>query len=136
MSHPSGYSVCMKARSHSAVSVSFFDPDRKALTQDLSKSNVIAKAEEEDPLMTVCTEIAGELIRRYLNAPDAAMVREELCQDLMEKVGCDRLRAQRLIELAMELIHVHCYGEYQRDTLELGLLIARAGDQVRDVTSN
>lgn len=129
----------MKVRSQSAVSISFFDPDHpnhEEIHVQVSKSLQVSDSREEDPLMTVCTEIAGELIRRYLNAPEAAMVREELCLDLMEKVGCDRLRAQRLIELAMELIHVHCYGEYQRDTLELGLLIARAGDQVRDVTSN
>lgn len=139
MSHPLRYSLCMRITQPAATTPTFFDPDNLMTgyyVGKVAKQSMATPGQEEDPLLRLCREIAGALIRCYLSAPNAALVREEICQGLMEQLKCDRLRAQRLIELAMELIHVHCYGEYQRDPLELGLLISRAEGHVRDVTRN
>ncbi len=67
---------------------------------------------------------------------DAAAVRREVRARLMQMMSCTAERAERLIELSLELIHVKIHGRYRRNPLELSLLIARAGNQLREVGDN
>jgi len=67
---------------------------------------------------------------------DAVAVRREVRARLMQTMSCTAERAERLIELSLELIHVKIYGRYRRDPLELSLLIAWAGNQLREVGDN
>lgn len=64
------------------------------------------------------------------------MVRREVRARLMQMMACTEARAERLIDLSLELIHVKVHGRYQRNPLELSLLIAQAGNQLREVMDN
>jgi len=87
-------------------------------------------------LLGLCHEIAGLILRRQMEKNDAAAVRREVRARLMQMMSCTAERAERLIELSLELIHVKIHGRYRRNPLELSLLIARAGNQLREVGDN
>ncbi len=87
-------------------------------------------------LLRFCHEIAGLLIRRHLSGIDPAVARREVAARLIDLMKCSKERAEWLVELSLEIIHVKTHGRFQRNPLELSLLIARAGNQLRDVSNN
>lgn len=89
-----------------------------------------------DSLLHVCREIAGALMRRYLETGSAAETRREIVVHFENLASCGRARANLLVDLAIELLRVEAYGEYRRDPLELSLLITRAAGGVEDVGLN
>jgi hypothetical protein len=88
-------------------------------------------------LLRLCEEIAGTLLRRRLESGDAVgavrWVRSELVAHLPD---CDEARAGRLVDLALELLHVKARGRFRRNPLELSELIAYAGRQLRAPEDN
>ncbi len=87
-------------------------------------------------LLGLCHEIAGLILRRQMEKNDAVAVRREVRAKLVELMSCTEDRAERLIDLSLELIHVKIHGRYRLNPLELSLLIARAGNQLREVGGN
>jgi hypothetical protein len=87
-------------------------------------------------LLGLCHEIAGLILRRQMEKNDAVAVRREVRARLVQMMSCTEERAERLIDLSLELIHVKIHGRFQRNPLELSLLIARAGNQLRNVGDN
>jgi len=87
-------------------------------------------------LLGLCHEIAGLILRRQMEKNDAVAVRREVRARLVRMMSCTEERAERLIDLSLELIHVKIHGRFQRNPLELSLLIARAGNQLRNVGDN
>jgi len=87
-------------------------------------------------LLGLCHEIAGLILRRQIEKKDAVAVRTEVRARLVRMMSCTEERAERLIDLSLELIHVKIHGRFQRNPLELSLLIARAGNQLRSVSDN
>lgn len=91
----------------------------------------------ESGLLKLCEEIAGSLLHRRLESGDAVgavrTMRLELTRHLPD---CDATRAGWLVDLALELLHVKSKGRFKRNALELSELIARAGNQLRNVANN
>lgn len=95
-----------------------------------------AKAAERG-LLRLCEEIAGTLLRRRLEGGDPVEVVRRMRRDLVLHLpDCDDSRAGRLVDLALELLHVKAHGRYRRNALELGELIAEAGRRLRDRRDN
>lgn len=111
----------------------------EAATFVKGKAETIQKSAQESVrsgLLGLCHEIAGLILRRQVEKKDAVMVRREVRARLMQMMACTEARAERLIDLSLELIHVKVHGRYQRNPLELSLLIAQAGNQLREVMDN
>lgn len=112
---------------------------RKARTplNSLAAGHLKSESEAvEKGLLGLCHEIAGLILRRHIEKNDAVAVRCEVRGRLVQMMQCSEERAERLIDLSLELIHVKIHGRFQRNPLELGLLIARAGNQLREVGDN
>lgn len=91
----------------------------------------------ESGLLNLCREVAGRLLRRQLETGDAEKTVREMRSLLVGSVpGCDAVRARWIVDLALELIHVKKTGAFRRSPLELSLLIARAGNHLREVRDN
>jgi hypothetical protein len=91
----------------------------------------------ESGLLRLCEDVAGSLLRRHLETGDAARAVREMRRTLLQVLpGCDETRAGWIVDLALELIHVKAKGQFKRNALELSELIARAGNQLREVRDN
>lgn len=91
----------------------------------------------ESGLLRLCQEIAGSLLRRRLESGDPVRAIREMRAELTKILPeCGETRAGCLIDLALELLHVKARGQFKRNPLELSELIARAGNQLRDVADN
>lgn len=91
----------------------------------------------ESGLLCLCREVAGRLLRRHLETGDAAKSVREMRSLLVKTVpDCSEVRASWIVDLALELIQVKNTGAFKRNALELSLLIARAGNQLREVRDN
>jgi hypothetical protein len=140
VSHPLGYTVIMNRKNQPARTLPA--PLRRSSAHGASPVTSAPPRPSADSkpevggLLGLCHEIAGLLLRRYAENSDAVAVRREAKAMLMKMMACDAVRADHLLDLALELIHVKAKGRYQRNALELSLLIARAGDQVRNVSDN
>jgi hypothetical protein len=145
MSHPPGDTVHMKRKSPFSAAISF-DVDRKTVplksgrreagaSKGGANGSVKLKA-VEGGLLRFCHEVAGLIIRRHLSGIDPETVRLEVTERLIGLMKCSEERAARLVDLSLELIHVKMHGKFERNPLELSLLIARAGNQLRDVSNN
>ena len=144
VSHPRGYSVHMK-RNKLYFNSSFRSSNRAASARRAggsSASSLMAgkQATERESvssgLLGLCHEIAGLILRRQMEKNDAVAVRREVRARLVRMMSCTEERAERLIDLSLELIHVKIHGRFQRNPLELSLLIARSGNQLRNVGDN
>lgn len=146
MSHPWEYSVHMKRNIQPLTALSnLSDPTAGSTsgvrtgTPESSAGKAVTRQESESlrsGLLGLCHEIAGLLLRRQIEQNDAAAVRREVRARLVKMMACTGERADRLIDLSLELIHVKIHGRYDRNPLELSLLIARAGNQLREVRDN
>lgn len=98
----------------------------------------VTKVEESvrSGLLGLCHEIAGLILRRHQEKNDPAAVRREVRARLVQMMSCTEERAERLIDLSLELVHVKIHGHYRRNPLELSILIARAGNQLREIGAN
>lgn len=90
----------------------------------------------ESGLLRLCEEVAGRLLRRYLENGDPVGAVREIRADLVSLLACDQERAGRIVDLALELVHVKTHGSFKRNPLELSQLIARAGNQLRNLADN
>ena len=91
----------------------------------------------ESGLLCLCREVAGRLLRRQIETGDAEKTVREMRSLLVKSVPeCSEVRARWIVDLALELIHVKKNGTFKRSPLELSLLIARAGNHLRDVRDN
>ena len=91
----------------------------------------------ESGLLRLCEDVAGSLLRRHLEINDAAQAVREMRATLRKVLpGCTEARAGWIVDLALELIHVKANGRFKRNALELSELIARAGNQLREVRDN
>jgi hypothetical protein len=91
----------------------------------------------ESGLLRLCEDVAGSLLRRHLETGDAVRSVREMRQTLLQVLpGCDETRAGWIVDLALELIQVKAKGQFKRNALELSELIARAGNQLREVRDN
>lgn len=112
---------------------------RVAGRQGAGKLEAVRKTVPESArsgLLGLCHEIAGLILRRHAEGKDAVTVRREVSANLVRVMACPTERAERLIDLSLELIHLKVHGRYQRDALELSLLIAQAANQLRKVGDN
>ena len=139
VSHPLRYSVFMNRKTRTALTSS--SQTHPVNTSTIASGQVFdprngGEKKSESGLLGLCHEIAGLLLRRYAENSDASVVRGEVKGELMRMMVCNAERADHLLELALELIHVKAKGKYKRNALELSFLIARAGDQVRNVGDN
>ncbi|MDP4792615.1 MAG: hypothetical protein NWR21_06065 [Verrucomicrobiales bacterium] len=98
----------------------------------------VTKVEESvrSGLLGLCHEIAGLILRRHQEKNDPVAVRREVRARLVQMMSCTEERAERLIDLSLELVHVKIHGRYRRNPLELSILIARAGNQLREIGAN
>lgn len=87
-------------------------------------------------LMSLCKEIAGTLIKRYAETGNPRKACDEVRSVLTEKIDCSPERAIAMIDLALELIRLNCYGEYRRNDLELSLLVSKAAGHVGEQDLN
>ena len=111
-------------------------PAKSRIDQPLH-GNLSAEKPVESGLLRLCQEIAGSLLRRHLETGDAARAVREMRRTLLQVLpGCDETRAGWIVDLALELIHVKAKGQFKRNALELSELIARAGNQLREVRDN
>lgn len=76
------------------------------------------------------------MLRRQLETGDPVRTVREVRRCLVATLRCDDFRAGQIVDLALELIHVKINGRYRRNPLELSQLIARAGNQLRDLRDN
>jgi len=128
----------MRTRKQSIVTLSFGE-ERASAPSVHHRPEPSAGSEERsaaDDLPALCREIAGALLRRYLLTGDGAGARREIVAGLVEHLECERGRAEDLVDLALETIHAKSYGRYRRNLLELGMLVARAGGELRDPGAN
>lgn len=86
--------------------------------------------------MSLCKEIAGTLIKRYAETGNPRKACDEVRSVLTEKIDCSPERAIAMIDLALELIRLNCYGEYRRNDLELSLLVSKAAGHVGEQDLN
>ncbi|MEM9016657.1 MAG: hypothetical protein AAGC68_06560 [Verrucomicrobiota bacterium] len=84
-------------------------------------------------IISLCREIAVAMIGRYQEGEEASAVRLEIREGLVEHLDCDEDQANSLIDLSLELVQVTCYGEYQRNSVELAILIRKASGVWGDV---
>lgn len=140
MSHPPNYSVHMK-RINQPLTSPVRTSNRAARTRRAGVPSLPFLQDKEQEsvrngLLGLCHEIAGLILRRQIEKKDAVAVRSEVRARLVKMMSCTEERAERLIDLSLELIHVKIHGRFQRNPLELSLLIARAGNQLRSVADN
>jgi hypothetical protein len=144
VSHPPDYSVHMKRNIQPFTA--FTRPSNRAAASRrsgqcnaetaVSPETAVDTKAVESGLLGLCHEIAGLILRRQMKKNDAVAVRQEVRARLVEMMSCTEKRAEQLIDLSLELIHVKIHGRFQRNPLELSLLIARAGNQLREVGNN
>jgi len=96
----------------------------------------ITRKSVESGLLRLCEEVAVNLLKRYFELRDPRGAVRGMRADLRLALRCDEERAGRIVDLALELIHVKIHGRFRRNTLELSQLIARAGNQLRDLSDN
>ena len=144
MSHPPNYSGFMKRNIQPAAPASL-DLNRVSGTPRKGRSSLGVISSDhpksegeavENGLLGLCHEIAGLILRRHIEKNDAVAVRREVRGRLVQMMQCSEERAERLIDLSLELIHVKIHGRFKRNSLELSLLIARAANQLREVGDN
>lgn len=138
MSHPLDYHGHMNKRIQSqpvASLASLASLSTKRPAQDRAMAPGAPKPVERG-LLGLCEEVAATLLRRQLETGDATRTVREVRRCLMASLHCDSARAGQIVDLSLELIHVKVTGRYRRDPLELSQLIARAGNQLRDVRHN
>ncbi|MEM7698848.1 MAG: hypothetical protein AAF236_10630 [Verrucomicrobiota bacterium] len=87
-------------------------------------------------LLNLAREIAGALLRFHAEGRCPKETRVIVAAALVEQLKCRRFEAERMIDLALEVIHLQAKGSFQRNTLELSYLIAQATGQVREVEAN
>lgn len=145
MSHPRVDTVHMKQKPRITAAISF---DSNRVTEPFQSAGSKAQTPRggantpkvlkavEGGLLSFCHEVAGLIIRRHLSGIDPEAVRLEVTDRLVSLMKCSEERATRLVDLSLELIHVKMHGKFERNPLELSLLIARAGNQLRDVSNN
>lgn len=144
MSHPPDYCAGMKRNIQPVAPLSRqstgasgeSQKGRVSLKVSTANRPESGKTPVESGLLGLCHEIAGLILRRHLEKIDAVSVRREVRERLVGMMSCSRERAERLIDLSLELIHVKAHGHFKRSPIELSLLIALAGDRLRDVTDN
>jgi hypothetical protein len=144
VSHPPVYSVHMKRNIQPLISsvrpssraASTRQPGRSSLPTPVAGTQPTDRESVSRGLLGLCHEIAGLILRRQMEKNDAVAVRREVRARLVQMMSCTEERAERLIDLSLELIHVKIHGRFQRNPLELSLLIARAGNQLRSVGDN
>lgn len=146
MSHPRGDSVHMKRNTQSAAAASYTlawetgsVDSRRSTAACLPGAKAVRPAKPkaaQGGLLRFCHEIAGLLIRRHLAGIQPEAARQEVRERLIQLMSCSEERAEWLVDLSLELIHVKMHGKFERNPLELSLLIARAGNQLRDLSSN
>ncbi|MBL9156638.1 MAG: hypothetical protein JNJ70_04180 [Verrucomicrobiales bacterium] len=104
---------------------------------DRPEPSVRPGKEVESGLLRLCEDVAGSLLRRHLEINDAPQAVREMRATLLKVMpGCTEARAGWIVDLALELIHVKANGHFKRNALELSELIARAGNQLREVRDN
>ncbi len=127
--------------SAASVTPEYSAADPRRVVRSFSPALPEGKAESGEKalcrgLLGLCHEIAGLILRRRMENRDAVAVRHEVRKRLVRMLSCPEERAERLIDLSLELIHVKIHGRFQRNPLELSLLIARAGNQLREAGDN
>ncbi len=136
MSHPLEYHGHMNKRIQSHPVASIQSLTALASPQPQGRSRGTTPKPVEQGLLKLCEVVASTLLRRQLETGDADRTVREVRRCLMASLRCDSVRAGRIVDLSLELIHVKTKGRYRRNPLELSELIARAGNQLRDVRDN
>jgi len=108
------------------------------LSQEAALLEAMAEPSENSGtgLLRFCRELSVVLIKKYLVGNDPAEVRQELVYELIARIQCSSAQANHLVDLALEIIHVHVHGKYRRNELDLTCLIAKATGAVGDVSMN
>ncbi len=139
MSHPLGDGACMNKRIQSkpVVSLSALVSPPPTSRSSAAAGTPVEREAVESGLLRLCEEIAGTLLRRRLESGDPADSVRATRRDLVRYLpDCDEARAGWLVDLALELLHVKSKGRFRRNALELSQLIARAGNQLRELSDN
>ncbi len=112
--------------------------EKEKLSQEAELLEEMAESTEEEGagLLRFCRELSAVLIKKYLVGNDPAAVRQELVYELIARIQCSSAQANHLVDLALEIIHVHVHGKYRRSELDLTYLIAKASGGVRDTSLN
>ncbi len=79
----------------------------------------------ECPLWKLCESVADDFVRACLNADDPHFVRRKMERDICATLHFDRSRAEALLDLALEVLHLRSEGSYQSEVTEIAYLIAR-----------
>ena len=77
------------------------------------------------PLWKLCEAVADDFVRACLNADDTQTVRGKVVQDICMTLDFDLSRAEALLDLALEVLHLRSEGSYQSEVTEIACLIAR-----------
>jgi len=77
------------------------------------------------PLWKLCESVADDFVRACLKADDAQLVRSAMERDICEQLDFETSRAEALLDLALEVLHLRSEGSYQSEVTEIAYLIAR-----------
>jgi len=141
MSHPLGYPPSMTKRIQakpvvSPVEIPVFPSSARKAPSTRRTASGAPPSSTESGLLRLCEEVAGRLLRRYLEIQDPVRAVREMRLELVALLACDQERAGQIVDLALELVHVKTHGSFKRNPLELSQLIARAGKQLRNLADN
>ncbi len=79
-------------------------------------------------LFEICEMVADRYRRACASEPNVAKVLFCLERQIMDYYEFNQLRAARLIELSLELVHLKKNGDYHTSELEVGRMICEVTD--------
>lgn len=117
VSHPMGHNASM------ADFLSMRNSSQPVLSFDQST---------DCPLWKLCESVADDFVRACLKADDPHLVRRRLERDICLAMDFEPARAEALIDLALEVLHLRSEGSYQSEVTEIAYLMAKVsgGDDV------
>ncbi len=80
--------------------------------------------DDECPLLDLCDRLADRFVRLCRGEDHPMVIRRRLERELRAEYGLDRERAEKLLDLTLEVLHLRTHGRYERSLAEIGYLIA------------
>ncbi len=138
MSHPRRYAVRMNRINPISKSSlpNQFTRSQADQVERVHEEGAIKVDDGKSGLLAFCHEVSGLLIRRQLEVRNPQVVCRFVRSEIVRLMSCSEERAGWIVDLSLELIHVKINGSFKRNPLELSLLIARAGNQLRRLSDN
>lgn len=93
-------------------------------TRAASETNFSPDDTADCPLWGLCESLADDFVRACLNADDTHDVRRTMERDICAMLDFEPARAEALLELVLEVLHLRSEGRYRSEVTEVAYLIA------------